>query len=120
VQEGKPVVVDATFAPHRWDTPAFAASATRELVKGAFLVVAGGEEARLLSGEEQPARAADGLVAMGAEHAIVVAPAGAVVRGPGLRLAAAGAHDPASLLGVVLAQLAGTDFYPAAIAVALR
>ena len=51
---------------------------------------------------------------------IVVAPAGAVVRGPGLRLAAAGARDPATVLGTVLAQLAGTDFYPAAIAVALR
>ena len=120
VQEGKPVLVDATFAPHRWETPAFAASATRELVKGAFLVVAGAEEARLLSGEEQPARAAEGLEAMGAAHAIVVAPAGAVVRGPGLRLATVGAHDPATLLGTVLAELAGTDFYPAAIAVALR
>ena len=120
VQGGKPVLVDATFAPHRWETPAFAASATRELVKGAFLVVAGGEEARLLSGEEHPAAAADGLVAMGAGHAIVVAPAGVVLRGAGLRLATAGPRDHATLLGTVVARLAGTDFYPPAIAVALR
>ena len=119
-EAGLPVIVDARFTAHRWETPAFAASATRELVKGAFLVVAGAEEARLLSGEEHPAAAADGLVAMNAGHAIVVAPAGVVLRGAGLRLAMAGPRDHATLLGTVLAQLAGTDFYPPAIAVALR
>lgn len=120
LQADRPVLVDATFAAHRWETPAFAASATRELVKGAFVVVAGAEEARLLSGEEHPAAAADGLVAMGATHAIVVAPAGVVLRGPGLKLASAGAVDHAALVGSVIAELAATDFYPPAIAAALK
>ena len=120
IDADKPVVVDARFARHRWETPAFAASATRELVKGAFLVVAGAEEARLLSGEDHPAAAADGLVAMGAGHAIVNTPAGVVLRGPGLKLATVGARDHATLLGNVLAELAGTDFYPPAVAAAVK
>lgn len=119
VQDGRPVVVVATFAPHRWETPAFAASATRELVKGALLVVAGAEEARLLSGEDDPAAAAEGLVAMGAGHAVVATDTGAVLRG-GLRAVSRTPRDHATLVGGVLAHLAATGFYPPAIAVALR
>jgi sugar/nucleoside kinase (ribokinase family) len=117
---GKPVVADLTFGAHRWETPAFAASAARELVKDTFLAGAGAEEARLLTGEDEPAAAADGLVAMGARHAVVVGPAGAVLRGQGLRLHTEGSTPaPGVVLGTVLADLAGTDFYPAAIAAAL-
>jgi fructokinase len=120
VEAEHPVVADLTFSPYRWETPAFAASAARELVKGTFLVAAGAEEARLIAGEDDPAAAADGLVAMGATHAIVVHPGGTVLRGGGLRLQTSG--GPAAtgaVLGVVVADLAGTDFYPAAIAAAL-
>jgi fructokinase len=128
VELGRPVVVDPDLRPYRFAEPAFAASEVRELVKGAFLVKAGGEEARLLSGEGEPAAAADGLVAMGAAHAIVTrADGGAVLRGGGLRLDVPGrVVQPVStlgtgdaLMGVVLAGLAATDFYAPAIAAAL-
>ena len=124
----QPVIVDPDLRPHRWETPAFAASETRELVKGAFLVKASGEEARLLSGEDDPAAAADGLVAMGARHAVVTRGAGgAVLRGGGLRVDAPGrpAQTISTLgagdafMGVVLAGLAATDFYGPAIAASL-
>jgi fructokinase len=128
VQEGKPVVVDPNLRPHSWETPAFAASETRELVKGAFLVKSNREEARLLTGEEDPGAAAAGLVAMGAQHAIVTRGAdGAVLRGGGLKLdvpgrtaqvvSTAGAGD--AFCAIVLARLAATDFYGPAIAAAL-
>jgi fructokinase len=63
---GKHVVVDPNLRLHRWDTPARAASEARDLVKGAFLVKCNAEEARLLTGEDDPAHAAEGLLAMGA------------------------------------------------------
>jgi fructokinase len=63
---GKPVVVDPNLRLHRWDTPARAASEARDLVKGAFLVKCNAEEARLLTGEDDAGRAAEGLLAMGA------------------------------------------------------
>jgi sugar/nucleoside kinase (ribokinase family) len=119
VKAGKPVVAALTFSRHRWETPAFAASAARELVKDTFLVCAAAEEARLITGEDDPAAAADGLNAMGATHAIVVHDTGAVLRGAALRLSTQGAARPETVLGTVIADLAGTDFYPAAIAAAL-
>jgi len=126
-EQGKPVVVDPNLRLHRWDTPVEAATATRELVKGAFLVKCNAEEARLMTGEERPDLAADGLVAMGAEHAIVADRNRAVVRGGGLRLERAGREaDVVSTVGagdafcaVVLAHLAATGFYAPAIAAAL-
>ena len=125
---GRPVVVDANIRAHRWEAPAFAASETREIVKGAFLVTCSREEARLLSGEEDPAAAAAGLVAMGAEHVIVTRAAdGAIVRGGGMKVDAPGrpaqvrstVGADGALAGVVLARLSATDFYAPAIAAAL-
>jgi sugar/nucleoside kinase (ribokinase family) len=125
----KPVVVDPNLRPHRWETPAFAASEARELVKGAFLVKASREEGRLLAGEEEPAAAAEGLVAMGARHAVVTRGAdGASLRGGGLRVDAPGRPAQAvstlgagdAFMGVVLAGLAATDFYGPAIAASLH
>ena len=89
VKAGAPVIAVADLRVHRWATPAQWASEARELARDAYLFVADAEEARLLTGEEQPAAAADGLVAMGATHAIVLAPRGAIVRCAGLRSAAA-------------------------------
>lgn len=126
VKSKVPVVAVADLRSYRWQTPAMWASEARELARDAYLFVADAEEARLLTGEEQPAAAADGLVAMGATYAVVLAPRGAIVRGGGLRRAAAtpgpvppGPGPVAALTGVVLARLAGTEFYGAAIAAAL-
>jgi sugar/nucleoside kinase (ribokinase family) len=126
---GRPVVVDPNLRLHRWDTPARAAGEARELVRGAFLVKCNGEEARLLSGEKEPAAAAAGLLAMGARHAVVTRGAdGALLRGDG-RLRADVRGRPAEAVstvgagdafcGVILARLAATGFYPPAIAAAL-
>ena len=125
---GRHVVVDPNLRLHRWDTPARAASEARELVKGAFLVKCNAEEARLLSGEDEPDRAAEGLLAMGAAHVVVTrGPAGALLRGGGMRMDVPGAPaTPVSTVGagdafcgVLLARLAQTDFYAPAIAAAL-
>lgn len=125
---GHPIVVDANIRVNRWQAPAFAASETRELVKGAFLLKVNREEARLLSGEEDPEAAAAGLLAMGAQHVIVTRDKdGAIVRGGGLKVdvpgvpaqqvSAVGAGDV--FCGVLLASLSSTDFYGPAIAAAL-
>ena len=127
LQDGKPVVLHADLRPHRWETPATWATAARELVKDTFLVTAGTEEARLLTGEDVPAAAAEGLVAMGATHAVVGHAGGAVVRGGGVKLDVTGRPGPVTsrlgeqdaLCAVVLAQLEATAFYGPAIAAAL-
>jgi fructokinase len=124
----KPVVFDPNLRLHRWDTPARAASEARAALPGAFLVKCNAEEARLLTGEDDPAAAVEGLLAAGARHAIVTrGPDGAVLRGGGLRVdvpgvranvvSTVGAGD--TFTGVVIAALARTDFYPAALAAAL-
>jgi len=128
VEQGKPVVFDPNLRLHRWDSPGRAASEARAFVRDAFLVKLNAEEARLLSGEEDPHAAAEGLLAAGARHVVVTLGArGAIVRGGGLKLdvpgveaspvSAVGAGD--AFMGVVLGRLAGTDFYPPAIAAAL-
>ena len=126
--EGKPVVFDPNLRLHRWDNPGRAASEARAFVKDAFLVKLNANEARLLSGEDDPRAAAEGLLAAGARHVVItLGPDGAILRGGGLKLdvagvgatplSAVGAGDAFS--GVVLGRLAGTDFYPPAIAAAL-
>jgi fructokinase len=129
---GRPVIVDPNLRPHRWDAvggEVSAAVAARELVRGAFLVKCNAEEARLLSGEVRADAAAEGIVAGGAAHVIVTrGPDGAVLRGGGLRVDAPGAPaEPVSTVGagdafmaVILARLAASAFYPAAIGAAMR
>jgi sugar/nucleoside kinase (ribokinase family) len=102
-----------------------AAGASRECVRGAFLVKCNQEEARLLTGEREADDAAAGLVAGGARHVVVtMGAAGALLRGgrldydvPALDvdpIDTTGAGDV--LTGVLLAALADTGFYPPAIA----
>src|SRR5918997_1860668 len=71
LEQGKPVLFDPNLRLHRWPAPPQAASEARALVRDAFLVKCNAEEARLLSGEEAPAAAAEGLLAARAQHAIV-------------------------------------------------
>ncbi len=124
----QPVIFDANLRLHRWPAPARAASVAREFVPGAFLVKANAEEARLLTGERDPALAAESLLAAGARHALITRGAdGALLRGegqplevPGVAAAAVdttGAGDTFS--GVVLARLAATGYYPPAVGAAL-
>ena len=125
---GRPVLFDPNLRVHRWPSAGAAASEARALLSGAFLVKCNAEEARLLSGEDRPDAAAEGIVAAGAKHAIVTRGAGgAVLRGGGLRLDVPGAPaEPVSTVGagdvlmaVVLARLDAAGFYPPALAAAL-
>jgi fructokinase len=126
---GRPVVFDASLRLGRWGAnPGRAGKAAGSCVPGAFLVKANEEEARLMTGESDPEAAAAGLLAAGAQHAIVTLGArGAILRGKGMRFDVAapaarvvstvGAGDV--FLGVLLAHLGMTDFYPPALAAAL-
>ena len=125
---GRPVLVDPNLRADRWSSAGAAASEARALLDGAFLVKCNAEEARLLSGEDRPEAAAEGIVAAGAAHAIVTRGAqGAVLRGGGLRADVAGvAAETVSTVGagdtlmaVLLARLAAAGFYPPALAAAL-
>ena len=127
--QDKPVLVDPNLRLHRWPEPAQAATQARALVRDAFLVKCNAEEARLLTGEEEPEAAVDGLLAAGARHAVVTRGAqGAVLRGGGMKLAMPGspAHPVSTVgagdvfMGTVIAGLAATRFYPPGIAAALR
>lgn len=128
LEQGKPVLVDPNLRLHRWREPAQAATEARGLVRDAFLVKCNGEEARLLTGEDEPEAAVEGLLAAGARHAVVTrGPGGAVVRGGGLKLDMPGvpAHPISTVgagdvfMGTLVAGLAATRFYPPAIAAAL-
>jgi len=128
LDRGMPVIFDANFRIGRWESPMKAAGASRDCVRGAFLVKCNQEEARLLTGEREPDEAAAGLLAGGARHVVVTKGAqGAVLRGgrldydvPALEVDpvdTTGAGDV--LTGVLLAALADTGFYPPAIAATL-
>jgi len=124
---GLPVIFDPNLRMGRWRERSAAAAAARACVPEAFLVKLNQAEAELLTGEPDPERAADALVAMGARLVVVTRGAGgALLRGelradadgvPATALSAVGAGD--AVAGVLLARLAQTGFYPAAAAAAL-
>lgn len=125
---GRPVVLDPNLRLHRWATAARAAAEVRELIAGAMLVRCNAAEAEILTGESDPAAGAESLLAAGAQHAIVtLGRHGALLRGGGMRLDVpgvpartvdtTGAGD--TLMGVLLARLAASAFYPATLAMAL-
>lgn len=125
---GRPVVFDPNLRLHRWRSAERAAQAARECVHGAFLVKANAEEARLMTGERDPARAAAGLLAAGARHVVITLGAGgALLRGgrldrdvpgvPARVVDTTGAGD--ALLGVLVARLGDSGYYGPAIAAAL-
>ena len=126
--QGKPLLVDVNLRLHRWESPFQAAQTMRSLCTGAFLLKLNGEEARLLSGANEPALAAEALCAeLGARVVVVTLGAeGALARGeanedaPGVAARAldtTGAGDV--LLGVLVAALASSGFDPGAVARAL-
>ena len=123
----RPVLFDPNLRLHRWDSPERAAESANLCVPDALLVRCNREEAALLTGERDPERAADALVAAGARMAVVTLGAeGALLRGevradaPGRSAEAVstiGAGD--ALMGVLLGRLTLAAFYPPAVAAAL-
>jgi len=129
LQLGRPIVFDPNVRLGRWDgSPGRAAAAAGQCVPGAFLVKCNRVEARLLTGESDAEAAAAALLSAGAQHVIVTdGTNGAILRAAGMRhdvaapparvLSTTGAGDV--FLGVLLARLGMTDFYPPALAAAL-
>ena len=126
---GRPIVFDPSIRAHRWRaTRGGAAAACNACVPGAFLVKCNRAEAQIMTGEIDPEAAARALLAAGAQHVVVtLGVGGAILRGKALRRdvrapaaqvrSTVGAGDV--FLGVLLARLGATDFYPPALAAAL-
>jgi sugar/nucleoside kinase (ribokinase family) len=124
---GRPVVFDPNLRLERWRSRAEAAATVNACVPGALLVRANAAEAALMTGEDDPERAALALVKAGARLVVITLGAeGAILRGE-LRLdvdgrpvnvvSTIGAGDV--LTGVLLARLAASGYYPSAAAASL-
>ena len=125
----RPVVVDCNLRLHRWSSRADAAASVNACVPGAVLVRANHSEALLLTGEQDPERAALALRGAGAELVVItLGSGGTLLRGAGgLRadldaVAAAvrstvGAGD--ALTGTLVAAVERSDDHPAAVAAAM-
>ncbi len=124
---GRPVIFDANLRLHRWGSRSDAAASANACVRGALLVRANRAEAALMTGEEDPERAALALVKAGARLVVLtLGPDGAILRGamrasvPGVTTTirnTAGAGD--ALTGTLLARLALSGFYPSSATAAL-
>ncbi|MGA9762908.1 MAG: PfkB family carbohydrate kinase [Gaiellaceae bacterium] len=128
LEAGKPLVVDVNLRLSRWISPTQAVDTVLSACAGAFLVKVNREEARLLSGESDPARGAEALCARFGARAVVVTLGadGALLRGEA-RADAKGVSAEAVdttgagdvFLGVVLAALARSGFDSGAVAAVL-
>jgi sugar/nucleoside kinase (ribokinase family) len=124
---GRPVVFDPNLRLDRWRSRAEAAAAANACIPGTLLVRANASEAALMTGEDDPERAALALLKAGA-HMVVISfgSEGAILRGE-LRLDVPGRHTNVVsklgagdvLDGVLLARLANSGYYPAAVAASL-
>lgn len=127
LERGRPVIFDPNLRLHRWRSRADAAATANACVPGALLVRVNRGEAAVLTGEEDPERAAMALVKAGARLVVLSLGAeGAMLRGelrldvdgvPVSMVSSMGAGDV--LTGVLLAKLALSDFYPPVVAAAL-
>ncbi len=125
---GLPVVFDPGLRLDRWRSQADAAASANACVPGALLVRCSDSEAALMTGEEDVERAALALVKAGARLVVVtLGVEGAMLRGelradvdgvPAQPVSTVGVGDV--FTGVLLARLALSDFYPPAVAAALR
>ncbi len=128
LERGRPVIFDPNLRLHRWRSVADASATANACVPGALLVRATESEAELMTGEHDPERAALALVKAGARMVVLtLGERGAILRGqqradaPGVPtevLSTIGAGDV--ITGFLLARLALSGFYPAAVAAALR
>lgn len=125
---GKPIVLDPNLRLDRWRSTSAAVEVVGACVSRAFLVKCNADEACALTSEADIEAAAASLLAAGAAHVVVTLGAdGALLRGGGLNrdvggvaarpVDTTGAGD--AVTGVLLAGLARTGYYPAALAAAL-
>jgi fructokinase len=124
---GVPVLFDWNLRLHRWRDPGEATGVAQAVCESALLVKVNTDEARLLTGEADPARAPERILGLGCRLALVTLGAdGALLRGdasadvPGLPahvVDTTGAGD--ALFGVTLAALVHSGYDPAAAAAAL-
>jgi fructokinase len=124
----RPVMFDPNLRLHRWRSNADAAASANACVPGALLVRANASEAALMTGEVDVERAATALLKAGAKMVVItLGPDGAIVRGavranvPGVHVevvSTIGAGD--ALMGVLIAKLAQSRFYPSVVAAGLR
>ncbi len=127
LEDGVPVLYDPNVRQHRWQRVDAAFELSRELCDGAFCVRANLEEARAITGAEDPADACGRIADLGARIAVVTrGPDGAVMRGeaeaevPGVEVevvSTLGAGD--AFMGTLIAGLAAAGWDPAAARTAL-
>jgi fructokinase len=133
---GRPVVFDAHPRVERWRSRAEAAAVANACVPDALLIRAGAGAAELMTGEDDPERAALAMLKAGARMVVITLGAeGAILRGE-LRLDVEGVEAPVVstigagevvstlgagevLTGVLLARLATSAYYPSAVAASL-
>jgi sugar/nucleoside kinase (ribokinase family) len=124
---GRSVVFDPNLRLERWRSRAEAAAACNACVPGSLLVRGTAPEAAVMTGEDDPERAALALLKAGAQMVVItLGPEGAMLRGalrvdvpgrPAAMRSTIGARDV--LTGVLLARLATSGFYPSAVAASL-
>jgi sugar/nucleoside kinase (ribokinase family) len=125
----RPVIFDPNLRLHRWSSASDAAASANACLPGALLVRCNAAEALIMTGEDDPERAALSLTKAGARLVVITLGAdGAILRGelradvdavpPARVVSTIGAGDV--LMGVLLARLAATGFYPSAVAAGLR
>jgi sugar/nucleoside kinase (ribokinase family) len=125
---GRPVVFAPQLCVARWRSRAEAAAAANACVPGALLVCASACDAALMTGEDDPERASLALLKAGARMVVIRLEAfeGAILRGelrldadgvPASAISKIGAGD--AFVGLLLARLATSAFYPASVAASL-
>jgi sugar/nucleoside kinase (ribokinase family) len=124
---GRPIVFDPNLRLERWRSRAEAAATVNACVPGALLVRSSADEAALMTGEDDPDRAALALLKAGAQMVVItLGGEGAILRGelrldvpgrPANVVSTIGAGDV--LTGVLLARLATSGYYPSAVAASL-
>ena len=117
----RPVIFDPNLRLHRWRSQAEAAASRNACVPGALLVRANAAEAALMTGEDDPERAALALVKAGARLVVITLGArGAILRGelradvpgvPARVLSTIGAGD--ALTGLLLGATGPERLLPA-------
>lgn len=121
LEGGLPLLFDPNLRPTRWKGLEPVLEMSRELCEGAFLVRVNDSEARLITGERDPAAAAERLHRLGARLAVVTLGAdGALVRGEASTEASGVEVDVVStmgagdaFMGTLAAGLARRDWDPA-------
>jgi sugar/nucleoside kinase (ribokinase family) len=119
---GKPVCFDPNLRLERWESQEAALEVVQGCVPGCLLVKANANEARLLTGEDDPGRAAEAIAREGVELVVVTLGAdGALARGaqslevpgrPATVVSAIGAGD--AFYGTLLAGLQRAGWDPTA------